>query len=122
MHSPQFAWSTLHVPSPANNTVCCDLSAQQLPVCCACLCTLEICRHVANASGVSWNAGDLDFTGGQMVLTLKLISMAMCFQDANSRKEEVRRVMVCWEYSCASCICAYHQRAILPSEALTVGN
>eukprot|EP00879_Flechtneria_rotunda_P012872 GHRR01013442.1.p1 GENE.GHRR01013442.1~~GHRR01013442.1.p1 ORF type:complete len:475 (+),score=119.27 GHRR01013442.1:190-1614(+) len=88
MHSPQFAWSTLHVPSPANNTVCCDLSAQQLPVCCACLCTLEICRHVANASGVSWNAGDLDFTGGQMVLTLKLISMAMCFQDANSRKEE----------------------------------
>jgi hypothetical protein len=36
-------------------------------------------------------AGDLDFTGGQMVLTLKLISMAMCFQDANSKKPEVRR-------------------------------
>jgi hypothetical protein len=35
-------------------------------------------------------AGDLDFTGGQMVLTLKLISMAMCFQDANSKKPEVR--------------------------------
>lgn len=44
--------------------------------------------HVANASGVNWNAGDLDFTGGQMVLTLKLISMAMCFQDANSKKPE----------------------------------
>jgi hypothetical protein len=25
-----------------------------------------------------------------MVLTLKLISMAMCFQDANSKKPEVR--------------------------------
>lgn len=48
------------------------------------------CSHVANASGISWNAGNLDFTGGQMVLTLKLISMAMCFQDANSRNEEVR--------------------------------
>lgn len=50
---------------------------------------VSVPRHVANASGVSWNAGDLDFTGGQMVLTLKLISMAMCFQDANSRKDEV---------------------------------
>ncbi|KAF8073163.1 LPLAT1 [Scenedesmus sp. PABB004] len=44
--------------------------------------------HVVNASGVNWNAGNLDFTGGQMVLTLKLISMAVCFQDANSKKDE----------------------------------
>eukprot|EP00775_Hariotina_reticulata_P003753 gene3753-4011_t len=44
--------------------------------------------HVANASGISWNEGVLDFTGGQMVLTLKLISMAMCFQDANSKEPD----------------------------------
>lgn len=48
-----------------------------------------ICRHAANASGLSWNAGDMDFTGGQMVLTLKLISMAVCFQDAHSKANEV---------------------------------
>ena len=46
-------------------------------------------RHVLNASGLSWNAGDMDFTGGQMVLTLKLISMAVCFQDAHSKEGEV---------------------------------
>jgi len=45
--------------------------------------------HVVNASGLSWNAGDMDFTGGQMVLTLKLISMAVCFQDAHSKDKEV---------------------------------
>jgi hypothetical protein len=48
------------------------------------------CRHVVNASGLSWNAGDMDFTGGQMVLTLKLISMAVSFQDAHSKQKEVR--------------------------------
>ncbi len=47
------------------------------------------CRHVVNASGLSWNAGDLDFTGGQMVLTLKLISMAVSYQDAHSKQKEV---------------------------------
>lgn len=45
--------------------------------------------HVVNASGLSWNAGDMDFTGGQMVLTLKLISMAVCFQDTHSKSTEV---------------------------------
>lgn len=62
-------------------------SALCVGLCVSCLCALF--RHVANASGVNWNAGDLDFTGAQMVLTLKLISMAMCFQDANSKKEDV---------------------------------
>lgn len=51
------------------------------------VCVLS-CRHVVNASGLSWNAGDMDFTGGQMVLTLKLISMAVCFQDAHSKGKE----------------------------------
>lgn len=41
-----------------------------------------LCLHAANASGASWSAGALDFTGGQMVLTLKLIALAMCVQDA----------------------------------------
>jgi lysophospholipid acyltransferase len=41
-----------------------------------------LCLHAANASGLSWNSGELDFTGGQMVLTLKLIALAMCVQDA----------------------------------------
>jgi lysophospholipid acyltransferase len=44
---------------------------------------------VANASGVSWNQGALDFTGAQMVLTLKLISTAMCYQDYNSKTPQV---------------------------------
>lgn len=50
---------------------------------------MVLCSHVVNASGLSWNAGDMDFTGGQMVLTLKLISMAVCFQDAHSKDKEV---------------------------------
>lgn len=41
-----------------------------------------LCLHAANASGLSWASGELDFTGGQMVLTLKLIALAMCVQDA----------------------------------------
>jgi hypothetical protein len=52
-------------------------------------CTLTL-RHAANASGLSWNAGDMDFTGGQMVLTLKLIAMAVSYQDTHEKKEEVR--------------------------------
>jgi hypothetical protein len=32
----------------------------------------------------------MDFTGGQMVLTLKLIAMAVSYQDTHEKKEEVR--------------------------------
>jgi hypothetical protein len=46
-------------------------------------------RHTINASGVSWNKGVLDPTGAQMVLTLKLISTAMCLQDSKEKKLEV---------------------------------
>jgi hypothetical protein len=39
---------------------------------------------------VSWNKGVLDPTGAQMVLTLKLISTAMCLQDFYEKKPQVR--------------------------------
>ncbi|GMH32498.1 hypothetical protein BSKO_00332 [Bryopsis sp. KO-2023] len=42
--------------------------------------------HVANASGASWQEGQMDFTGAQMLLVLKLISVAHCCQDAHSGK------------------------------------
>lgn len=36
--------------------------------------------HVLSASGMAWKEGRLDFTGAQMVATLKLIAAAMCYQ------------------------------------------
>jgi lysophospholipid acyltransferase len=46
---------------------------------------------VANASGEAWYRGELDFTGGEMVLVLKLISVAVCLQDFHDKKPEVGR-------------------------------
>ena len=40
-----------------------------------------MCSHVASASGEAWKQGQMDFTGAQMILTLKLISTAVSFQD-----------------------------------------
>lgn len=40
-----------------------------------------IANHIAQASGMSWKEGQLDFTGAQMVLTLKLVAIAICYQD-----------------------------------------
>ena len=37
------------------------------------------------SSGAAWKAGQLDFTGAQMVLTLKLIAAAMSLQDGARR-------------------------------------
>ena len=37
--------------------------------------------HVAGASGTAWKSGNMDFTGAQMVVTLKIISAAVCYQD-----------------------------------------
>lgn len=51
-------------------------------------------RHTINASGVSWNKGVLDPTGAQMVLTLKLISTAMCLQDFHEKTPQVGRLRV----------------------------
>lgn len=39
------------------------------------------CRHVVNASGSNWQMGLLDFTGCEMVLVLKLITVAVARQD-----------------------------------------
>lgn len=38
-------------------------------------------NHIHQASGMAWKDGQLDFTGAQMILTLKLVSVAMCYQD-----------------------------------------
>jgi hypothetical protein len=62
-------------------------------------------RHVANASGVSWNQGALDFTGAQMVLTLKLISTAMCYQDYNSKTPQVCAVRASAGAAAAASLC-----------------
>jgi hypothetical protein len=40
-----------------------------------------IANHIAQASGMAWKEGQLDFTAAQMILTLKLIAVAMCYQD-----------------------------------------
>lgn len=37
--------------------------------------------HVANLSGDSWRKGDMDFTGTLMIVTLKVTSVALDFQD-----------------------------------------
>ncbi|KAK9864166.1 hypothetical protein WJX84_000212 [Apatococcus fuscideae] len=37
--------------------------------------------HVASSSGTAWKEGHMDFTGAQMVLTLKVISAAVCYAD-----------------------------------------
>mmetsp|Transcript_35537 Transcript_35537/g.78847 ORF Transcript_35537/g.78847 Transcript_35537/m.78847 type:complete len:511 (-) Transcript_35537:481-2013(-) len=44
--------------------------------------------HVVNASGASWNEGQIDFTGCDMVLVLKLIALAVCYQDSYTKKPE----------------------------------
>jgi hypothetical protein len=37
--------------------------------------------HITSASGQAWKEGRLDFTGAMMVLTLKVISAGVCYQD-----------------------------------------
>jgi hypothetical protein len=39
------------------------------------------CSHVASASGSAWKEGKMDFTGSQMIVTLKIISAAVSYQD-----------------------------------------
>ncbi|KAL3156423.1 hypothetical protein ABBQ38_000734 [Trebouxia sp. C0009 RCD-2024] len=46
--------------------------------------------HVASASGTAWKEGHMDFTGAQMVLTLKMISAAVCYQDGLKNAEVLR--------------------------------
>ncbi|KDD76279.1 membrane-bound O-acyltransferase [Helicosporidium sp. ATCC 50920] len=49
-----------------------------------------IANHVLQASGLSWEKGELDFTGAQMVLTLRLIAAAVCYQDGARSIEKLR--------------------------------
>ena len=50
-----------------------------------------IANHIAQASGMMWKEGQLDFTGAQMVLTLKLIAISMCYQDGVRRNDQLLR-------------------------------
>ena len=44
--------------------------------------------QVATASGIACNSGDIDFVGGVMVVTLKLISLASSYQDGHTHRPE----------------------------------
>ncbi|KAL6747480.1 membrane bound O-acyl transferase family protein [Haematococcus lacustris] len=44
--------------------------------------------HVISCMGDSYEPGAMDFTGAEMVLVLKLISLATCYQDARRLKKE----------------------------------
>jgi lysophospholipid acyltransferase len=58
------------VPREAVHGVVCFLTFMYLIVC-----------HVVNASGGAWSEGNIDFTGSQMVLTLKIIACAFNYDD-----------------------------------------
>ena len=47
--------------------------------------TYQIYLHYERASEEAWNQGSIDFTGSFMMLTLKLISVAMDYQDGSRR-------------------------------------
>ncbi|KAL4442125.1 hypothetical protein ABPG77_011386 [Micractinium sp. CCAP 211/92] len=49
-----------------------------------------ILAHVMQASGAAWKEGQLDFTGAQMVLTLRLIAVAVSYQDGAAPPEGLR--------------------------------
>lgn len=44
--------------------------------------TYLVWLQVVTASGMAWNEGEIDFVGAIMILTLKLIAMAACYQDS----------------------------------------
>ena len=46
-----------------------------------------LCSHVSSASGSAWKEGKMDFTGSQMIVTLKLISSAVIYQDGLEKSE-----------------------------------
>ncbi|XP_073390839.1 lysophospholipid acyltransferase 1 isoform X3 [Physcomitrium patens] len=49
-----------------------------------------ICSHVMMLSGDAWKNGGIDTTGALMVLTLKVISASMSYQDGLVKKEDLR--------------------------------
>lgn len=48
-----------------------------------------IVSHVVQASGAAWKEGHLDFTGAQMVLTLRLIAIGVSYQDGSRPAERL---------------------------------
>ncbi|KAJ7010739.1 lysophospholipid acyltransferase 1-like [Populus alba x Populus x berolinensis] len=62
-----------------------EFDLQCAPVCCVC----GIC-HVYYMSGDAWKEGGIDATGALMVLTLKVISCAMSYNDGLLKEEELR--------------------------------
>lgn len=50
---------------------------------------------MSSASGQAWKEGRLDVTGAMMVLTLKVISVAACYQDGG-KPEEVNHSLMRW--------------------------
>ncbi|KAG1668525.1 hypothetical protein FOA52_012119 [Chlamydomonas sp. UWO 241] len=79
-----FGFGVIHAAAPS---VLVYLAVALVPSACGTL-AWAICfpyllyLHVVNASGANWQAGILDFTGCEMVLVLKLITFAVCRQDA----------------------------------------
>eukprot|EP00884_Botryococcus_braunii_P000668 jgi/Botrbrau1/10601/Bobra.0358s0020.1 len=59
---------------------------------------LVVC-HVRAASGDAWKEGQFDYTGAAMVLTLKLISIAVAYQDGVKPDQELQN-----EYQRKHCI------------------
>ena len=62
----------LLIPNPSHSTLPCPLAHSR-----------PLTRK--QTSGLSWKEGNLDFTGAQMVATLKLISVAACYQDGQRK-------------------------------------
>jgi lysophospholipid acyltransferase len=48
-----------------------------------------IACHVASASGSAWKEGKMDFTGSQMIVTLKIISAAVTYQDGLKHEKDL---------------------------------
>ena len=74
-------------------TLCTYLAMLLAPRRCALIAWMTVFPYLVwlqlvTASGMACNTGDVDFVGGVMVLTLKLISMAASYQDGHSRKPE----------------------------------
>lgn len=50
--------------------------------------------HVSNLSGDKWRGGGMDYTGTLMIITLKVISVAMDYQDGLLPPGEVNSLLV----------------------------
>ncbi len=51
-----------------------------------------VAAHVRHSSALAWKEGQLDFTGALMVLTLKVISVAVCTADGAAPPDKAARL------------------------------